>query len=285
MKKILIAVGVGLVVGIGASTFYMSRGTNDAQNVSQTPTGPTYVALGDSVAAGIGLPNSSDSSACDRTEESYPKLVAKALSARLTSVACSGATIRGGIDGSQTINKLSLKPQIQSLAKQNPSRVSLTIGANDSSWLELVIKCYQSVCGDAADEQLYEQRLTDLRAQLRSKVQKISDSVGGSSRIVVTGYYHVFPVTDFRCSDLEGVDDTELAFGRTLQAKLNDAIKEAVTDVDKVTYAPADFSGHELCSADPWVQGLADSAPYHPTAAGQEKIADQVISAFKKENR
>ena len=33
------------------------------------------------------------------------------------------------------------------------------------------------------------------------------------------------------------------------------------------------FAGHQLCSADPYVQGPGDPAPRHPTAAGELAIA------------
>jgi hypothetical protein len=33
------------------------------------------------------------------------------------------------------------------------------------------------------------------------------------------------------------------------------------------------FTGHELCSDDPYVQGPGDPAPLHPTAAGELAIA------------
>ena len=33
------------------------------------------------------------------------------------------------------------------------------------------------------------------------------------------------------------------------------------------------FAGHELCSAEPYVQGPGDPAPLHPTAAGELTIA------------
>jgi hypothetical protein len=34
-----------------------------------------------------------------------------------------------------------------------------------------------------------------------------------------------------------------------------------------------DFSGHELCTAQPFVQGLHDNAPMHPNTAGELAIA------------
>jgi hypothetical protein len=39
------------------------------------------------------------------------------------------------------------------------------------------------------------------------------------------------------------------------------------------TVAHPDFTGHGLCSSDPWVQGIASDAPFHPTAAGELAIA------------
>ena len=33
------------------------------------------------------------------------------------------------------------------------------------------------------------------------------------------------------------------------------------------------FTGHQLCSGDPWVQGPGDPAPLHPTATGELAIA------------
>jgi hypothetical protein len=29
------------------------------------------------------------------------------------------------------------------------------------------------------------------------------------------------------------------------------------------------FRGHELCTKQPWVQGMPDPAPFHPSAAGE----------------
>jgi hypothetical protein len=43
--------------------------------------------------------------------------------------------------------------------------------------------------------------------------------------------------------------------------------------------ATPNFSGHELCTSQPWVQNLTDPAPLHPNAAGGLAIAaaDQLV--------
>ena len=40
-----------------------------------------------------------------------------------------------------------------------------------------------------------------------------------------------------------------------------------------------DFSGHQLCTPQPYVQGLGAAAPFHPTVLGQLAIAlaDQAV--------
>jgi hypothetical protein len=39
------------------------------------------------------------------------------------------------------------------------------------------------------------------------------------------------------------------------------------------TSVKPDFTGHQLCTTQPYVQGLGDTAPFHPTALGQLAIA------------
>jgi hypothetical protein len=39
------------------------------------------------------------------------------------------------------------------------------------------------------------------------------------------------------------------------------------------TSVKPDFTGHQLCTTQPYVQGLGDPAPFHPTANGQLEIA------------
>ncbi len=50
-----------------------------------------------------------------------------------------------------------------------------------------------------------------------------------------------------------------------------------------------DFTGHELCTSQPYVQGLSAPAPFHPTVLGQLAIAladqaalDQPGSVFQQ---
>jgi hypothetical protein len=64
-------------------------------------------------------------------------------------------------------------------------------------------------------------------------------------------------------------------------ATLNQTILSAASGYSFARYAPVDFSGHELCTSRPWVQGINSSAPLHPTAAGQRAIAQAVLQAAR----
>jgi lysophospholipase L1-like esterase len=280
MKKYLLS-GLGIAMLLIVSSIAL-HGTPKARQL--TVYKGSYVALGDSVAAGVGLKTDSDSSACDRTNESYPNLVAEALHYKLTSLACSGATLPAGISGSQDVNQLPVMPQLQALfGRPKPDLISLTIGANDAQWTSVIAKCYTAVCGSAEDASAVTANLAMVTTNLQLLLSQISDHYSGPPpRVVITGYHQVFPETvSAGCSDLSGIDATELSYGRQLQSQISASLQAAVASYSFVKYVPVDFAGHELCSHDPWVQGLADKQPYHPTADGQREFSRAIVGALK----
>jgi lysophospholipase L1-like esterase len=270
---------------IGAVIVIVRRHSHqDKTPVAVTPSG-SYVALGDSVAAGVGLKTDSDSSACDRTNQAYPNLVASALNYKLANLACSGATLPAGVLGQQDVNQLKAKPQLDQLfARTKPSLITMTIGANDAGWTAVFAKCYTGTCGTADDTAGVKQRLAVMGANLQKALAQIQQHYGSNMpQIVVTGYHQVFPASlpAAGCTDLTGIDANELAWGRQQQAAINDTVQNAVKSFAVAKYVAVDFSGHELCAADPWVQGLGDKQPYHPTEAGQAAFAKQIEAAAK----
>lgn len=282
MKKKYLIVITALIVVVLAATLLARRAPSTAVPTSQAR--HSYVAMGDSVAAGVGLSGDSDSSACDRTNQSYPQQVASALTYKLTNLACSGATLPEGILGSQDVNQLAVAPQItRLLALPKPDVVTLTVGANDTHWTTIIASCYSSVCGGDAQTATVNADLTTVSTNLSSTLGQIQTSYGaGVPKVLVTGYHQVFPgVGVATCSDLTGIDASELAWGRQLQTRLNDTIIQAVKKYSIARYVAVDFSGHELCTANPWVQGLSDQQPYHPTQAGQAEFARKILTAIK----
>lgn len=280
MKKYIVGIGI-LVVLVAAVIVAVGRPDQAIVPTTITSKG-AYLALGDSVAAGVGLKYDSDSSACDRTNQAYPDLVANKLGYDLNNIACSGATLAQGILGDQDVNSLLVTSQLQQLfTKSNPKVITITIGANDVNWTGILKKCYISECGSTEDTAAVQARLATVTTNLQAMFGQIRQRYPASPpKIIVTGYYQVFPSTvRAGCTDLTGIDSSELAWGRQFQTNINNTVR-AVTKGSIATYLPIDFSGHELCTIDPWVQGLSDNQPYHPTAAGQAAIASQIISAL-----
>jgi lysophospholipase L1-like esterase len=281
MKKIIIITAVViclLLLGFGLHH-------KNKKIVISKPVNGSYVALGDSVAAGLGLDTYSDYSACDRTNQSYPNLVAAGLAFKLTSLACSGATLPSGILGSQDVNGLELPSQLSALFdRPQPNLITITIGANDIDWTGLITKCYTSECGTPADTAGVNQHLATVSTNLSAALTQIKHHYGASLPIVlVSGYHQVFPTSlPANCSDLTGIDAAELSWGRQQQSKLNTTIENSTAPFTFASFVPIDFSSHELCTSDPWVQGLDDNDPYHPTDAGQAAYSAQIIQAYKQ---
>ncbi len=241
-----------------------------------------YVAMGDSVAAGLGLETYSDASACNRTNQSYPKLVAAQKNLKLVSLACSGATLDAGIIGAQTVNDLALKPQLDQLfAMPQPKLITLTIGANDLGWTELLTKCSTSTCGSADDTALVDSRLASVTTNLQEVLQKIAQHYGSKlPRVVVTGYYQLLPSALQNCPEMTGLDAAELSWQRAQEDKLNTALRTVVYSQPYhafTNFAAVDFTGHELCTDASWVQNISATAPFHPTNAGQQAYAKATL--------
>jgi lysophospholipase L1-like esterase len=283
LKKILLVVGV-LVVIVAVVTVFVMRNNDSSKEPTRVTAVKDYVALGDSVAAGAGL-IALDASACDRSNQSYPALLAKAQRYTLHDFSCSGATIAAGITGSQTVNQSALEPQLNKLfgLPTTPDLITLTIGANDANWTRLTA-CYTGNCGNAVERQEATQSLETMKANLTDVLSRIDNHYETNKpKVVVTGYYQVVPleVTNAACTDLSGVDASERIWIRQFQADLSTAVQQAVEASAHGVFAPIDFSEHELCTEEPWVQGLQDKAPYHPTANGQKKIMNAVAAALK----
>jgi len=282
VRKVTLAVILVLAAAAGAGAVVINHETKSSDATKTPSPSESYFALGDSVAAGIGLEDPSDTSACDRTNQSYPNIVAKELNVNLSNIACSGAASSTGILSSQNVNNLAVNPQLNQLfaAPKRPMLVTLTIGANDIGWSKTISKCYTATCGDLADTSAIADKIVTLGTNLNSILGKIQTNYSSDiPHVIVTNYYQVFPVKGNTCDSLSGITADEINWWRTQQVSLNQVISKVSLAYPFVKVADVDFSGHELCTSDPWVQGLQDRAPYHPTANGQQAITKAILAA------
>ena len=98
-----------------------------------------YVAMGDSysAASGVLLPDLS-SPLCLRSTRNYPKLVARAIGARLTDVTCGAART---VDFFAPQYPFLVPPQLNAL-KPDTELVTMTIGGNDSGvFINAILSC------------------------------------------------------------------------------------------------------------------------------------------------
>lgn len=272
--------------------------TGNASGTIKTPSGPTsntnnstrYVALGDSVAAGLGLPlvaNATEQDQrCGHSSESYAYQVGRKLDLTTNVYACSAAS-SGDLYTRQWISNYNPRVQIdQAFANGTPKLLSITVGANDMRWSSLVRQCYVGSCGSTYQTKSLQKRLDNMRGNLEYALRQIQSRAASDQQqppqVILTGYYN--PVSaDCTLTYPDRVTAEEVSWVGDGVTRLNQSLRSiAESHSNFVTFASLDFDGHDICSTDPWIQGLSDAAPIHPTTAGQQAIADAVLQAYKR---
>jgi lysophospholipase L1-like esterase len=252
---------------------------DSAGDSAATGTNGMYVALGDSVAAGIGLDGAATDPVCGVSGGGYPTYVASGTDTSYVNLACSGATA-GDLFTEQHLpgTAQDVAAQIpRAFAAGTPSLITITAGANDIYWPYFVRKCYTSTCGTATDSALAAGLTAVLRAKLAYALYDIAARSGDTPPpVVLTGYYQ--PFSDACTQQAAGLTADEINWITTQTANLNQVLAQAAAAHSFVHFAPVNFAGHELCTADPWIQGPSDPAPLHPTVAGQQAIAQAVLT-------
>lgn len=164
--------------------------TNGQQSQSKE-----YAALGDSVAAGLGLaplPNqTSEDKLCGRSSQAYPALVAQQTGMQLNFLACSGATL-GDLVTNNRAGGYGLEPQLdRAYANGVPRLITITAGANDVNWVRFLTQCYRSNCATPANERVAANYINQLGAKYKYVFEQIQNrSNNQQTTVVVTGYYN-----------------------------------------------------------------------------------------------
>lgn len=240
-----------------------------------------YYALGDSVAAGLGLPAGSETSTqdrqCGRSSQAYGSQVAAASGLPYTNLACSGATA-GDLLTDQHISGSNPEQQFKSaFANGTPKLITITAGANDVQWAQFVRLCLATDCNNRTNSAVAAASADVLRAKLHAAFSYIQLKSGNNPpQVIITGYYN--PLSAPCVQQFPQLTSYELSWLNSGVSRLNSTISRVASQYPFVKYAPVNFVGHELCTASPWVQGINDAAPLHPTAAGQQAIARSVIN-------
>jgi lysophospholipase L1-like esterase len=245
----LVAGGIGVLAAVAVAA------PAPAQTAAPAP---AYVAVGDSVAAGVGAPPYLDPD-CLRSANGYPALLAATTEHPTSSrsEACAGATTADVVSG-----------QLDGLSRQT-RLVTVTVGGNDLEFGSRMTTCMQGSDADCAS--VVDDAKAFTTGQLPARLDEVYRAVrqrAPRAEIVTTGYPRFFETTP----ECAAVPPASLAKRKALNETV-DLLNVVIARQSRHAGARfADvqprFTGHALCGADSWITGLTDPAAFHPTAAG-----------------
>jgi lysophospholipase L1-like esterase len=245
-------------------------------------TGVQVVVMGDSTAAGAGLaplPGASGSArACGRSSDSYADDLSLANGWRVLNLACDGATITQGLLGPQTQGGQTLQPQIAEAERATrASAIIVSVGADDLNWAATVEYCAAAPnCNDSATTAYFQQQLASFSKNYLDLLSRLA-ALPGHPQVIINRYYDPFGAQP-GCLARAGLTEANLKTLTSRLDTLNQVLAQGAAQFGFSSPQP-DFSGHQLCTPQPYVQGLGAAAPFHPTVLGQLAIAlaDQAV--------
>jgi lysophospholipase L1-like esterase len=251
------------------------------------PAGPPLpnvqvVVMGDSTAAGAGLaplPGASSAAlACGRSGESYAADLSAADGWKVLNLACDGATISQGLLGPQTQGDQKLQPQLAVAERAARAAVIIvSVGADDLNWAAEVRYCSTTPnCGDKATTAYFQQQLASFSKNYLDLLSRLA-AFPSHPQVIINQYYDPFGAQP-GCLGPAGLTAANLEILTSRLDTLNAVLAKGAAQFGFSSPQP-DFSGHQLCTPQPYVQGLNAAAPFHPTAEGQLDIAltDQAV--------
>ncbi|MFH5207120.1 SGNH/GDSL hydrolase family protein [Antrihabitans sp. NCIMB 15449] len=266
-----------------------------APRADAAPNVETYVALGDSYAAGSVVLPQTDLLTCARSAVNYPALVAQELGAKtFRDVTCGSATT-ADFTNLQPGNVLgTAAPQYDALSADT-TLVTVTIGGNDIGLADAAYSCANPFpepvgrsCADgftAGGRDEFADRIAAFTPTYGRVIDEIR-SRAPQAEVVLVGY-----PTGFRpggCPDVQPVWRRDADYIQRTLTALNAVMSEQAS-ANGATYVDVATSsvGHDACAAPGvrWLEGIVPSsttslAPIHPNAAGQANMARQVLAAL-----
>jgi lysophospholipase L1-like esterase len=269
--------------------------------VSALPSGATagpktYVALGDSYAAGPLIPMQEEPWGCLRSTNNYAKLLARRLGLTLRDATCSGAETEDMI-ASQGVSPEPNPPQFDRLDTRT-GLVTLQIGGNDIGFSGIAEECLRAAFEQRSCKSSYVDPATG-RDELRRRIDATAPDVAAviqgiharspKADVLVLGYPSIFRVGPGPAScPAMAVGEDDAVYLRGVQEALNDMIRSAAEGngaeyVD--VYGPS--AGKTACDLPVlrWVEPLVPvnaAAPIHPNLNGMAGMSDVVEAAVRR---
>ncbi|HYO40198.1 MAG TPA: SGNH/GDSL hydrolase family protein [Nocardioidaceae bacterium] len=275
-----------------------SNGTDGPATAgSSTTTSPSYqsyVALGDSFSSGPLIPTTDLAGGCARSDSNYPSLLADELGVEdFTDVTCSGATTRDLGDVQRPFGDIRIPPQLRAVDRRT-DLVTLGIGGNDLGLFATLVGTCTRLRASDPDGSPCARRLSRgpepeaVTATIGSRVTaslRAVRRIAPGATVVLVGYPRLVPEAG-TCSALP-LAAGDYAVGRRISGALDRALAGAARRAGATYVDVYDVSrGHDICSADPWVNGRTTdrqrALAYHPFASGMRAVADQVLATLAR---
>jgi hypothetical protein len=299
MKKIL---SVPAAITIMAAGTLVSCSTDSADNDSspasstsqvaateaETPrTYQEYVALGDSYSAmGSRAAETTGPAECFRSADNYPSLVAQdERIENFVDATCASAvtadilTTRAGTDGP-------ISAQLESLT-EDTDLVTISIAGNDIGF-PAIAGCFQEAMAAGVESDCASQFNRDeMTSSVNEMLFSVYDSVQRRSpeaQIVGTGYMPL--ITDEgQCEDAAFISDSDRGWAVGLTNEINGRIEGISSEMQIPFILPDGAHEHTVCAApeERWTDltgAETGGYPMHPTALGQEVMADAIKASL-----
>jgi lysophospholipase L1-like esterase len=274
---------------VSAALILAAGAASAAESTTALASGSRYVALGSSFAAGPGVSVRADDSpaGCSQSTDNYPRQLARRRGLVLVDRSCGGATTVHVLNGGQ----FGLPAQLDAITPDT-RLVTVTIGGNDVRYMGDIVLW---ACANAPQLRPEAARAApclvgpklDVEAAFSTLAQNMRTIAAETrrrapqARLVFVDYVTVLPPSGVTCAalPLTGQQADEL---RARSARLAALTEQVARESGASLLKASDLTrGHEVCTADPWVEGVAyrlkpadfGPAAFHPKRPAMDAIA------------
>ena len=254
----------------------------------------TFVGLGDSYAAGPGIPFYEQPYGCIRSTNNYAHHAAATLGLPLRDVSCSGAETED-MTQTQGVTPGPNPPQFGALSPHTDV-VTIHIGGNDIGFSSIAEDCFDPQPADprtpCRDKYVVNGR-DEVSARIAETAPKVAAVIQGiherapAAKVLVLDYPAIFPHEGGGCWPQLPVADGDVPWLRSKQEELNAMLAEqAAANHATLVGAYAASRGHDACQLPGirWVEPLvpaSPAAPVHPNIFGMLAMAKLVVAAAR----
>jgi lysophospholipase L1-like esterase len=246
----------------------------------------TYVALGDSFAAGPLIPLQEEPWGCLKSTNNYAKLLASRLEVELRDATCSGARTTH-MTSAQGVSPGPNPPQFDRL-DDTVDLVTLQIGGNDIGFSGIVETCVRAALEDrTCREEYVEDGRDELRERIAATAPRVAEVIRGiherapGAQVLVLGYSGIFRMGPGPAScPAMGVGEEDAQYLRGVHEALNTMIAEEA-DANGARYLDVYGPSAGMTACDlpvlRWVEPLVPvnaAAPVHPNLTGMFAVSN-----------